>query len=42
MMSPYMLQRKGLIDLGFEEAIGSFNWVDGHYVRPYSFKRRFT
>lgn len=31
--------RKRLIDLGFEEAIGSFNWVDGHYVRPYSFKR---
>lgn len=33
--------RKRLIDLGFEEAIGAFNWVDGHYVRPYSFKKGF-
>ncbi|MGI6771274.1 MAG: ImmA/IrrE family metallo-endopeptidase [Acholeplasmataceae bacterium] len=31
--------RKRLIDLGFEEAIGAYNWVDGHYVRPYSFKK---
>jgi transcriptional regulator with XRE-family HTH domain/Zn-dependent peptidase ImmA (M78 family) len=31
--------RKRLIDLGFEEAIGSYNWVDEHYVRPYSFKK---
>lgn len=31
--------RKRLIDIGFEEATGAFNWVDGHYVRPYSFKR---
>lgn len=30
--------RKRLIDLGFELAIGAFNWVDDHYVRPYSFK----
>ncbi len=31
--------RKRLIDLGFEFAIGSFNWIDGHYVRPYTFKK---
>ncbi len=30
--------RKRLIDLGFEQAIGAYNWVDGHYVRPYAFK----
>ena len=31
--------RKRLIDLGFEVAVGAYNWVDNHYVRPYSFKR---
>lgn len=31
--------RKRLIDLGFEVAIGAYNWVDNHYVRPYSFKK---
>lgn len=31
--------RKRLIDLGYEQAIGAYNWVDGHYVRPYSFKK---
>lgn len=28
-----------LVELGFEEAIGTFTYVDGHYVRPHSFKR---
>ena len=31
--------KKRLIDLGYEVAIGAFNWVDGHYVRPYTFKK---
>ena len=31
--------RKRLIDLGFEIAVGAYNWVDNHYVRPYSFKK---
>lgn len=31
--------RKRLIDLGFELAVGAYNWVDDHYVRPYSFKK---
>ena len=31
--------RKRLIDLGFEVAIGAYNWVDGYYVRPYAFKK---
>jgi len=31
--------RKRLVDLGFEVAIGAYNWVDNHYVRPYSFKK---
>ena len=31
--------RKRLIDLGFEVAVGAFNWVDDGYVRPYAFKR---
>jgi len=30
--------RKRLIDLGFERAVGAYNWIDGHYVRPYTFK----
>ncbi len=31
--------RKRLIDLGYEEAIGAFNWADEKYVRPYAFKK---
>ena len=31
--------RKRLIDLGFELAVGAYNWVDDHYVRPYAFKK---
>lgn len=31
--------RKRLIDLGFELAVGAYNWVDGHYIRPYTFKK---
>ncbi len=27
-----------LLEAGFTEAIGTFNYVDGHYVRPYSFR----
>lgn len=33
--------RKRLIDLGFELAIGAYNWADGHYVKPYTFKKGF-
>ncbi len=33
--------RKRLIDLGYNFAIGAFNWIDGAYVRPYSFKKGF-
>lgn len=33
--------RKRLIDLGFELAIGAYNWVDGHYVKSYTFKKGF-
>lgn len=28
-----------LIELGFEDAIGTFNYVDDHYVKPHSFKK---
>ncbi|MDL2293275.1 helix-turn-helix transcriptional regulator [Ruminococcaceae bacterium OttesenSCG-928-D13] len=28
-----------MIDLGFEEAIGTFTYIDGRYVRPHSFKK---
>ena len=27
-----------LIEAGYKEAIGTFNFIDGHYVRPYSFR----
>lgn len=27
-----------LLQAGYREAIGTFNYVDGHYVRPYSFR----
>lgn len=28
-----------LVELGFEEAIGTFNYVDDHYVKPHSFRK---
>lgn len=28
-----------LIDLGFEEAIGAFTYIDGKYVKPHAFKK---
>lgn len=28
-----------LVELGFEEAIGTFTFVDGHYVKPHGFKK---
>lgn len=28
-----------LVELGYEEAIGTFTYIDGHYVRPYSFRK---
>lgn len=28
-----------MIDAGYEEATGSFIYIDGHYVRPHSFKK---
>ena len=28
-----------MIDLGFEEAIGTFTYIDGRYVKPHSFKK---
>ena len=28
-----------LVELGFEEAIGTFNFVDNHYVKPHGFRR---
>lgn len=28
-----------LVELGFEEAIGTFNYVDGHYVKPHAFRK---
>lgn len=28
-----------LIDLGFEEAIGTFTYIDGRYVKPHGFKK---
>ena len=27
-----------MVDIGYEDAIGTFNYVDGKYVRPHSFK----
>lgn len=30
--------RKRMIDVGYDVAAGALNWIDGHYVRPYSFK----
>lgn len=28
-----------LVELGFEEAIGTFTYLDGHYVKPHSFRK---
>ena len=28
-----------MIDLGFEEAIGTFTYIDGQYVKPHAFKK---
>lgn len=28
-----------LVEFGFEEAIGTFNYVDGHYVKPHGFRK---
>ena len=28
-----------LVELGYEEAIGTFNYVDGHYVKPHGFRK---
>lgn len=28
-----------MIDIGYEEAIGTFNYVDGKYIRPHTFKK---
>lgn len=28
-----------LVELGFEDAIGTFTFLDGHYVKPYSFRK---
>lgn len=28
-----------MVDLGFEEAIGTFTYIDGHYVKPYAFAK---
>ena len=28
-----------LVELGFDEAIGTFTYVDGHYVKPHGFKK---
>lgn len=31
--------KKRLIDLGYDEVIGILNWVDGKYIKNYSFKK---
>lgn len=28
-----------LVELGFEEAIGTYTYLDGHYVKPHSFRK---
>lgn len=28
-----------MVDVGYDEAIGAFNYIDGHYIRPYVFKK---
>ena len=27
-----------MVEVGYKEAIGTFNYVDGHYVKPYTFR----
>lgn len=31
--------RKRLFDIGFDEVLGTYNWVDNHFVRPYTYKK---
>jgi Zn-dependent peptidase ImmA (M78 family)/DNA-binding phage protein len=33
--------KKRLLDIGFYKAAGVLNWVDGHYLRTYTFKKGF-
>lgn len=28
-----------MVDIGYEEAIGAFTYMDGHYVKPHAFKK---
>ena len=28
-----------MVDAGYQEAIGAFTYIDGHYVRPHAFKK---
>ena len=28
-----------MVDAGYEEAVGTFNYVDGHYIKPFRFKK---
>lgn len=28
-----------MVDVGYEEAIGAFTYIDGHYVKPHAFKK---
>ncbi len=28
-----------MVDAGFEEAVGAFTYIDGHYVKPHAFKK---
>jgi len=28
-----------MVDAGFEEAVGTFTYIDGHYVKPHAFKK---
>jgi len=28
-----------LVELGFEEAIGTYTYLDGHYVKPHGFRK---
>ena len=32
--------RKRLTDIGYEEASGAFNFVDGQYIRPYRYPKQ--
>lgn len=37
-VSKYAVRRR-LADIGYEYVLGALNWVDNHYVPPYSFSR---